>query len=473
MYLPTIKKELLSNILSLRYALIFFLFLALTLAATVARTEMHKRMTRDYDTVTSLRNAAIGDTTVDFWNIDNHGIFAKKRPNPLSIFAGGLETEMTRTFQLSSQMPTHLSPRDINIPAYRTGLQLDMITIVSIVCSLLALLLMFDSVCGEREAGTLKMMLSGPMPRDVIIVSKIIAGMVTLITPLLLTWLLNILYVTAIAHVALNIQEGYRLCWLIVLSCLYVGFFSALGIAVSCWVQRSATALITCLFFWTLAVLALPNLIPMIVNRVSPIPAESKIIQEKNAIHGDLNNERQKWREEAGATGQYETLERIDSVVNAKYWDEFRKREAQVDRFYQECVNRQIVLNQQVARISPAASFVYAATHLTGAGMRDCLKLLSTVNDYSQSVNAYLQDGRDRTQKLFNEYQEKANSGQQNLEVPRPIKLDAGTFPKFSYALMPLSTTLNNCWIDMAILLCGCVLLFMLGFIGFIRYDVR
>jgi len=469
MFLDCIRKELLSNILSLRYGLTFFLFLVLTLAPTVVRTEMHKHQDADYARAQSLCAEAI-DSTENWWEINNLGVTVGKRPNPLAIFAGGLETDMTRSNHLGSEEEPTVSPREMNIPALRYGIRLDMVAVINIACSLLALLLLFDAVCGEREEGTLKMMLAGPLPRDIVILSKLAAGAITLLTPLALVWIVNVLYVTVIAGVTLPPQSLERLAWLSALSGCYVAFFSALGIAVSSWVQRSATALVTCLFIWAVLVLAMPNLLPMVINRAAPIPTESKIIQEKNAIEGDLQRESPKWREEAGATGSLTTLQQIDSVVNARFREEYSRRAKQLDRFYQECVNRQLRLNQQLARLSPSATFVYASTHTAGTGMQDFLHLLSDLEQHRTRIDEFLKTKREEADKVQREFQQRSERGEQGLEPPTQERPSASLIPVFAYQPLTVALTLNSCWIDVVILAGGCVLLFLAAYVGFMRY---
>ena len=55
--------------------------------------------------------------------------------------------------------------------------------------SLLAVLFAFDAICGEKERGTLKVMLSNAVPRDLIILSKGIGGYLCLIVPFLVALL--------------------------------------------------------------------------------------------------------------------------------------------------------------------------------------------------------------------------------------------------------------------------------------------
>ena len=56
--------------------------------------------------------------------------------------------------------------------------------IFKIVISILALLIAYDVVSGEREQGTLKLIVSGTISRSQILVGKLIAGLETLAIPI-------------------------------------------------------------------------------------------------------------------------------------------------------------------------------------------------------------------------------------------------------------------------------------------------
>ena len=76
--------------------------------------------------------------------------------------------------------------------AYALG-NLDFLFIVGTVFSLLALLFTCDAVAGEKEAGTLRINLSNPLPRDVFLWSKLIGGYIVFVVPFLVSFLLGLL----------------------------------------------------------------------------------------------------------------------------------------------------------------------------------------------------------------------------------------------------------------------------------------
>ena len=58
---------------------------------------------------------------------------------------------------------------------------LDLTFIVKIILSLFAILFTYDAIVGEKEKGTLKLTLSNNVPRDLLILGKVIGGFISLL----------------------------------------------------------------------------------------------------------------------------------------------------------------------------------------------------------------------------------------------------------------------------------------------------
>jgi ABC-type transport system involved in multi-copper enzyme maturation permease subunit len=200
MFLTCLRKELLHNVLSLRYLVVFVLFVALTCVCTAVRTGIYRAQVAERAEIASL--TAGYEARFSEWHQSKsfgHGI--DKPPNPLSIIAYGLENELTRTYQQGGWEEPYLGTRRLSLPLFRDYLTPDFVLVTGILCSLLALVLIFDSVCGEAQEGTLRVLLAGPVPRDAVISAKMAAGLVTLLAPLLVSWVFSLAYVVLVGRV--------------------------------------------------------------------------------------------------------------------------------------------------------------------------------------------------------------------------------------------------------------------------------
>jgi ABC-type transport system involved in multi-copper enzyme maturation permease subunit len=463
MLLTCIRKELLHSLVSARYLLVFALFVCVPLTATVVRTHIYTRQLADYQEAKSQRPALMR-MAIRYWQSTGLGVTVEAAPNPASIFAGGLENEITRSYNISQWTEPRTGDRKLWDPAFRYLLNLDMVLIVNIVCSLLAVLLVFDGIAGERENGTLKVLLAGPVPRDTVIAAKLLAGLVTVAIPLAIAWLMGLLYAALVGKVQMSPDDYLRLGLMALVSAVYIALFFALGMAASAWARRSATALAICIFAWVAFVLVAPNSIPLVVNRLAPIPAMPKIAAEKAAIITDIETTLlPAWRKELTESGKVLSEDLMDQALSERWRAEQDRRFAKLDRFYDSQVQRQIRLNQSISRISPSAAFVYASTQCAGTGVQDFRRMLDDVGQYGRQYQEAVQE-----QERKRDPRPKRDANWRYVDAYDPL-----VWPKFDPHRLGVATAFGRCWLDLVIMSGVTALLFLLAFVGFVRYDVR
>jgi ABC-type transport system involved in multi-copper enzyme maturation permease subunit len=459
-----LRKELLSNILSLRYGIVLCVFVLLTLAATAVRTHLYQKQTQDHAEAQQERTHIVERIhNAHFSEAIGHRVAAP--PSRLAIFANGLEDEMTRpadfsgiiTWNIYDRSDLKVGLRRHAVPSYRYGLRLDIVTIINLVASLFALLLVFDGVCGEKENGTLKLLLSGPLPRDTVILSKMAAGAITLLVPLVISWAASVLYVTVAAGVALDTEHLVRVLLMAGLSCLYVTVCFSVGVAVSVLVHRSATALAACLSLWVFVVLLIPNMVPLLVSQFVPAPSQSKILAEKDAIHLDLfEKELPKMRDRLNQESTYSS-DMIWFALTRVFRLELHRRTARVDEFHTSRISRQVRVNEALSRCSPSAAYLFAAARCAGSAPRDYLRHVRALTGYERR---YLGVREDQNKAMVDDGRGRA-------------PLDASLWPAFVPASEPLDRTLAGCWLDVALLCSMAVVFLLLAYVRFLRYDVR
>jgi hypothetical protein len=171
-----------------------------------------------------------------------------------------------------------------------------------------------------------------------------------------------------------------------------------------------------------------------------------------------------KWREELSLSGEYANLDEMMDELNRLVRLEQNKRFEKIDRFYNTLITRQLNFNQYISRISATASYIYASTHLAGNGVQDFIGLLSDVDRFQQS---YLDIKSEQEEKIA-----KAQ-GQNQGRRRESNAYDASLWPTFEPKPISLAVTLNQSWVDIALLCGGTVLLLLVAFIGFMRYDPR
>ena len=121
--------------------------------------------------------------------IDTTGIH--RRPAELSVLVRGLEDRMSRPIRFMDIRKLGFQTRvDAGNNQERNKLfalfpALDFLFITRVMLSLLTILFAFGTIAGERESGTLKLMLSNSVSRGQMLLGKFLGGYTSLVAPFL------------------------------------------------------------------------------------------------------------------------------------------------------------------------------------------------------------------------------------------------------------------------------------------------
>ncbi|OGD13285.1 MAG: hypothetical protein A2W20_03850 [Candidatus Aminicenantes bacterium RBG_16_66_30] len=308
----------------------------------------------------------------------------------------------------------------------------DFLYVVRVVLSLVALLFGFDQISREREQGTLKLLLSGPVSRARVLAGKWIGNFLSLAVPFLLVTLLGTAVLLFDPDVRFTAGQLGRLGLILGLALLYLAFFLSLGMLVSALTRRAATSVIVLLFAWALLVFVLPNLGTLVARQFVSVPSV-KALSEKRE---------QTW-----------TREVLLGISRGENWaDHMRTISRENDRMeedYRLKFERLVRLSRNINRLSPAASLLDAATEIAGTGIGEEIRLKGEVVRYK---NAIIDD----------------------IIADRAADRRDGQYQAFVYRYRPVSEVFAaGALFDLAWLAVFNVLVFAFAYAGFVRYDVR
>lgn len=461
MLLSLIRKEVVHNVLSLRFMVTFVLFFVLTMVSIFTMTRAYERAMRTHEAsasmhreqLTSMQGAEDQDDQFHNLLFGGGGIYGDRAPGPLGVFVNGLEGRLSAQVNVTLWQARRVAEERYENPLFQLFATPDYAYIVNIVISLLALLFVFDAICGEKEQGTLKVLLSNSVPRDLVLLGKWIGGFLSLSVPLLATLLGGVTYVALVGTVQLDSDFLSRLAWIVAVSLLYVSVFFALGMVISTLTHKASTALLVSLFAWICWILVIPNLAPVVAKIVSPVPTLQKINAEKSAVDRETTIQSRRLRRNMLGYGKKaeQMQEEIDKDGN--------DRKAKIDQYYDEMLRDQINWSRNLSRISPSASFLFAATDLanTGVGM------------FTAFRQAYRRFGAD-----FSEWGWAWDVAYHDNDGahPDPGWLQLESVPALRIDPSRLDDTIDAVLLDILLLLVFNVLFFMLSYMFFLRYDV-
>jgi ABC-type transport system involved in multi-copper enzyme maturation permease subunit len=363
-----------------------------------------------------------------------------KEPNVMSIFVQGLEKRMSRPACYSIFQEVDLD----DVPYTNFLLDIyakpDLMYIVQIVMSLLALLFVFQSVCGERENGTLRLMLSNAVPRDAILLGKWIGGFLGLMLPFLLATGVGLLALLSIPSVHLDADHWIRLAWLLLASLLYISTFLTLGILISTLTRQTTTAFLAALFVWVILVLVIPNTGALLARQIKPIESAQQLQVQKDLTKRQMEDERDEVQYSSYWIPTY-------GKIHIEIWDDIREAISKLDSAHSRRIQELTDYMRILTRPSPAAAYAYAAIDIAGTDLSDELayydQLRRYIHDQPQKGNEYVRNTLFTHQKW-----------------------------DFHYTPKPWRNGVSHALVDLLILALLNVVLFLCAYLAFIRYQV-
>ena len=262
------QKELLVNLLSLRFSIGLVVVALMMGIVGYILTEDYAARHQTYLSDVQRHRKDLEQTKV-YSTIE---VIFDIPPSPLSVFSRGVKDLPTSIRVSPYHVPSLLdregsrtsidlsnnSNRPYN-PLLRLFASIDLSFVISMILSLFAILLVFDSFSGEREQGTLKLLLSGSVGRMQLLIGKFFGALLTMAVPLTLGFLIVMLIWSFSSSVSLD-ASGWAGIWLIYLfSLLLLAGFLALGLLVSLFTTESSSGLMFLLLVWVIVAVVIPE----------------------------------------------------------------------------------------------------------------------------------------------------------------------------------------------------------------------
>ena len=470
MLMTLIQKEMMHHILSVRFvALLLMCLLLVPLTLSINYRKYNQNLV-DYQEAAKLTN--IEETTMNPKiplepEIEVSKLFLK--PTPLSVFANGLGEALPSYLGMTRNGITQGPPALVSASlSYLLG-HLDFLFIVGTVFSLLALLFTFDTVAGEREAGTLRITLANSLPRDVFLWSKLIGGYVVFVVPFLVSLLFGLLVLVWQGFPLGEPDIFSRVLMLTLASLLYIAVFFAIGTVISTYLDNSKTALIVAFTVWVFAVLITPRVGFLAAKFIAPTRTSQSVYMEKTAMWDDFNAEIDKEKmkaimelpldEHGNLIIAGENAKRVDErtkPLEAEYRSKFQDYTNKLDRDYKRETQRQEQVGETLSRITPTAALIYLATNLTETG-----KLKR--NSYYQAGDRYYDAlDEDLFSKVVDHISIRTYTPEDTVKITQPPRVEIPT----------LNETFRQSVVDVLLLCFFAVVLTTVAFMKFFRSDI-
>ena len=451
-----IGKELLDCVYGYRSLVVFILATTLFSIAVATGAQRYQTALQEFRFAKTAERQRVAEPN-NLYALGNFGIDIVKPPALLSIFVSGVEFHAPRVFNVDLyKVPeSRGSTAEENLASAVFG-PLDLAFIVEVVLGMAAILFTFSTICGEKENGTLKLQLANALPKDVLLVGKLIGNLIGLLVPVGLAFLVGFALLLDFRDISVTRDAVIRIALLGIGFLLYLTVLFALGVFVSTLTARSTTAFALSLVAWVLLVAIVPRLAVLAARQISPVEPLQEFEMKKTEVHRRGSIEAQK------ELNTYVRQHDGESVPDAVYYDLLRRvREKQnrelkiLDDDYLQQKQRQERWDLILSRLSPAGSVSYAAMSLAQTGLQRDLRFQAAVRDYRA---------------IFTRYYDRKSDELVNQSENRQ---DLSDLPDFNFQDEPLSASLDRALPDLGFLVVWCFVLFAGAYVNFLRYDVR
>ena len=489
-----VRREITANILSFRFLMGLLIYFSLIVTNLFVLTRGYEDRLQSYQTAIRENEDKISQVTRYSEFGLTHMLKCDRSPKLLSIFNEGVDKRKGNTVTVAhGYVPAVAEQHGSDNPYLNIFSSIDFTVICQVVMSLLALLFAYDAISREKEAGTLRLTLSCAVPRPTLLLGKYIAGMVSILLPLIASFVAGLLVIQFSPYVSFSGSDWGRILLIFLLSMLYVSLFFLIGLFLSTRTDRPSITLMFSMCVWVIFVLIVPNLTVLLVEHASPIQseepyreqardqwkqyeAEVKDYLEKRGVEGPLDRSnfggvgaRSGVNDyDSGETVQVGGFENEEGVpfaqecygfkenLRAQYADRiWRIRKEYLDRN----PNRQSLLALNISRISPAAVYYNAAAILAETDLGNFWRFMEQTRQYRREWVDYLRD-----EKIF--------SSRRWFTTEFKESFDLSRVPRFNEQSEGIGNSLQRASLDIMILAVLNMLFFMGAFISFLRYDV-
>ena len=486
MFKTLIRKEITETILDLRFWVVTALFLILIPLGMYVSQKDYERRLANYQQEHQMYRQHYGKQVGS--SVEAQGF---RPPSMLSIFALGLDPFMPdKAITSRSGLVRAAKEPGIDNPESLLFGKADYLFNVSFIVSLAALIFTFNRISGEREKGTLRLMISCSARRAEILLAKIVGNYLVLLAPFLTAFLAALIILNTSSVVSASSADLWlTLLIILFITLLFILGMVSLGICVSSLTRGSVASIMMLFLVWVMAVLGIPKMSPMLAEAVYPVESRNVVDLAQRIAREDIEREyREKksdlfrqCRTEFGIThGNITTRpkDETEKKAYAKYDREVGALESECQRRIADAIrkleqdyrnkrNIQASLAVNLSRLSPVSCYTYLISGLAGTGRAEFHKFTENAERYQEQVKAAIYDNF-----VIKIYRLGGSSASSSNTV-EGFDRSKATIPDMTYEYTTMAETLRAGWIDILLLFVFNILFFAVAFWRFNNYDVR
>ena len=260
---------------------------------------------------------------------------------------------------------------------------------IGVLMSFFAILFTFDAIAGERARGTLSLMMSNAVSRGQVLLGKYLGAFVTLMMPLIISILINLLIIHFFGNIPFALEHWLRILGMVGLFALLVSIFIFLGLFFSSRVSNAITSLVWLLLTWVFLAFIFPSLLGTFIGNLNPIPSADEVVRQKYAQLGQLYAEYDPFNNAGDIPPKLSKAASAENPKATRLWADFLAKEVETKtRFSDGHIDqqfKQVQLARDLTQISPIATFQYAMEGLGNTGIVSYMNFVKQARRYRQT----------------------------------------------------------------------------------------
>jgi ABC-type transport system involved in multi-copper enzyme maturation permease subunit len=467
-----VYKEVLENLLSLRFALSVLLTVSLFVVCGYVFVNGYGDQSKDFwkktnENISTLREESNQLYKVAFYK---QGIYRK--PQTLGLCAEGFEQSLPNFFEVNAftaDLPQTKEQANFALPHFN---HIDWVLIISLILSFMALVLTYDSVCGEKEDGTLRLTMANTIPRHTVLLGKYAGAMITLAIPLFIGMLVSLIIIVPLKEVAIGGSEWFKILILALVSLLYLSGFVLLGMFVSSRTGHSANSMAILLLVWVVSVILLPSFSRIIFDVIYEEPTEQELQRRIDEARREIWDNDERYGKNAGCMSNNLSDPMNNPPARARLQNAIMDATNQLQQEYHNKWLEQARARCNFASLSPVVIYQRACESIAGTGINRCADLYEQVKRYGLDLKEFIRSrDMEDPDSLHLIGPERNMASSWRAISHNPVGFD--TVPKFQEHPMTLGQSLRVAIWDIGLLAIFNLVFFTAAYVSFLRYDVR
>ena len=462
-----IQRELMEHLKSIQFIVLLSVSVVLFFANGVI-------FVKKYDQVISPDNPEAVET---YQKPSTTSTMLSRQKSPLLFISEGGDKYRPFSYRLQPKgvlLSPSAGPRNYKLPEIP---ELDWAFIIKIIFSLYVLFLGYQAVCGEKEQGTLRQILSNPFGRIKLLVAKYVSILLSVTVPLAIGCLISLIIVGFSAPQVFTLSNVLRIALMLFISLVYLSVFAFLSLLLSSRIYDSSLVLMVLLAVWILFGIVIPNTSGIISERISNVPSEYQTAKQEGPMI-----QQQVWARigrviERVKQGELRTEEEVKQETDRAF-DEGQEDLINLKRSYENSMIQLATTAKNISRLSPTALFQYASENIAGTGSNWEKHFKRDARAYSAIYDDYILK---KVGKLvgISEWSFSTsitiNEKYVYIRSPRPEEYrgDMSDFPYFVPTKFRIKQGLRDALFDLAGLLLWNIVLAMGAIMSILRTDVR